>query len=80
MDILVANCEKIITLFKSLEKMPQEFSRDMAVNDLKPSGFRLKELARMFEEGRRHEFSTLKTVEDFLISFPCQRCKPANKQ
>ena len=60
--------------------MPQEFSRDMAVNDLKPSGFRLKELARMFEEGRRHEFSSLKTVEDFLISFPCQRCKPANKQ
>ena len=73
MDILVSNCEKIITLFQSLEKMPQEFSQEMAVNDL-------KELARMFEEGRRLEFSTLKTVEDFLISFPCQRCKPAKKQ
>ena len=73
MDILVSNCEKIITLFQSLEKMPQEFSQEMAVNDL-------KELAGMFEEGRRLEFSTLKTVEDFLISFPCQRCKPAKKQ
>ena len=45
--------------------MPQEFSREVAVNDL-------KELSRMFEEGGRLGFSTLKTVENFLISFLCQ--------
>ena len=73
MDILVASCEIIITFFQSSENIPQEFSQEVAVNDL-------KELAGMFEEGRRLEFSTLKTVEDFLISFPCQRCKPAKKQ
>ena len=45
--------------------IPQEFSREVAVNDL-------KELARMFEKGGRLEISTLKTVENFLISFLCQ--------
>ena len=65
MDILVASCEIIITFFQSSENIPQEFSREVAVNDL-------KELARMFEEGGRLEISTLKTVENFLISFLCQ--------
>ena len=45
--------------------MPQEFSREMAVNDL-------KELARMFEEEGILESSTLKTVEDVLINSPRQ--------
>ena len=65
MDILVSSCEIIITFFQSSENIPQEFSREVAVNDL-------KELARMFEEGGRLEISTLKTVENFLISFLCQ--------
>ena len=65
MDILVSSCEIIITFFQSSENIPQEFSREVAVNDL-------KELARMFEGQGRLDSSTLKTVEDFLVSFPCQ--------
>ena len=46
-----------------LDKMSQEFSREMAVSGL-------KEVASMFEEGGRLESSTLKIVEEFLKNFP----------
>ena len=44
-----------------LDKMSQEFSREMAVSGL-------KEVASMFEEGGRLE--SLKIVEEFLKNFP----------
>ena len=46
-----------------LDKMAQEFSREMAVSGL-------KEVASMFEERGRLESSTLKIVEEFLKNFP----------